>query len=199
MHAWSADCGDEATVEARTRCYALQYCAQLHDPTGRTECERDLTPAETASAARPIAMDETQPSESEGARQENDPVAPDQRATPVMRMTQSASHESASVEPPPTNKSGKKFRLEDAVTITRLARISHNRYLVALDNGQLWEQTDAAQVRIKPGYRGRISRSTLGAEKLILDRGGRIKVRRIRCEQSDADDVTRSKCGSMGL
>ncbi|MBW7931063.1 MAG: hypothetical protein H3C57_07150, partial [Gammaproteobacteria bacterium] len=66
-----------------------------------------------------------------------------------------------------------------SATVVALDTDPRGRLLLALDNGQAWEQIDSGRLAIQPGTRVRIRRAALGSYLLGIDGGtGSMRVRR---------------------
>jgi len=66
-------------------------------------------------------------------------------------------------------------------TVNSIATDPHGRLLLALDNGQHWEQVDPGRLAIQPGALVRIRRAALGSYLLGIEgRAGSMRVRRRR-------------------
>jgi hypothetical protein len=84
--------------------------------------------------------------------------------------------------------------------VEEVAVSAHRRRLVRLDNGQLWEETEARNTAMRPGDAVVIRRATFGSFRMfVVDQSRSTTVRRVDCEDAEANAVTRRKCAAMGL
>lgn len=143
-------------------------CRAIVDAKARVRCYDDaidaLSPASFVPVAdHPILKPNQMPEDSEGT-------------TPEERFGLSGAES--------RRKAGLEFEDKDLdliqATITAVSRTAYDKFVVVLDNGQKWRQTDTKRLRLQPGDAVRISSAIFGSFLLEKSTGSRmVRVQRI--------------------
>lgn len=104
----------------------------------------------------------------------------------------------APVAPPSTMSVEPTDRFDAEVTMVR--RLIHNRQLIALDNGMLFESDRARQSHIEAGDQVRVKRASSRFGRRYQIAGpvrGAVSAIRLRCDSTEASKDTRRKCALL--
>ena len=83
--------------------------------------------------------------------------------------------------------------------ITSVVQQRNGRLLIGLNNGQVWEENEASNRarRIKLGSTAELSKITFGYV-MRFEQGGSMRVRRLACDSSHAEQNVINKCKRAG-
>jgi hypothetical protein len=66
-------------------------------------------------------------------------------------------------------------------TVSKVKQLLRGQWLIYLENGQKWQQTDTAKIKLKIGHKVRLKKGALGAVYLYSEGSNRsIKVKRLK-------------------
>jgi hypothetical protein len=208
----AAACEDLEDVDERLGCLKGRYCADTRSDAERAKCYEDIVRGLLTGAAPP---DEA-PSDStivapaaapapvlEEAVSEADVVVPkaDQAVTVVEETTipteESAPEDAFGRRPEPVYQGDEPKRI--GATITSVVEQRDGRLLIALDNGQVWEENEASTKvrRIRIGSGAEVSKILFGYI-MRFEKGGSTRVRRLACGSAHAKRGELSKCKRAG-
>ena len=139
-------------------------CRAIVDPAARVECYDQIVDA-ASSIAAPSA-----PESSTADPEEHQQLAPQDR----FGLSEAEARRQAGLE----------LKKDDLdlieAKITHIARTGYDKFVVTLDNGQTWRQTDTKKLRLRHGDAVRISSAAFGSFLLEKSTGSRmIRVQRI--------------------
>lgn len=88
---------------------------------------------------------------------------------------------------------------EITARIAALAKDFYGAYLIALDNGQVWEENARSRAQLRIGQEVTIARRTLGAYKLRAKRSASTDVHRLDCDSEyvGLDRDAKDKCAHI--
>jgi hypothetical protein len=157
---------DRVTIDAAR-------CLELESPDERLACfERQVGEARSGERAEPPATTIPQPAPSAAAPAATPPAPPAALPTPdrTVDVAQQPQRERADAQG------------EWVGSITALSQRMPNRYVVTLDNGQVWEQQLAERYPLQVGQRVRVYQSRWGETYRLQAEGknGFIQVTRAR-------------------
>jgi hypothetical protein len=177
--AW-ADCADARTAEERRACLVRERCPEARTDAERLACYERLLDEQLADAGERNAT----PGRGAGTSAAHGPENAEERFGLERRMRHGEAPELAEVQ----------------ATIERIAIVAHRRMIFRLDNGQVWEETEARDIAIRPGDAVVVRRATFGSFRLLSAESNRgTTVRRIDCDDPRAAQATRRKCTALGL
>lgn len=172
----SASAQDSGTVTVDVaRCLELESEAERRDCfAARVDEVLDATAA-AAPGPEPAAAGDSEPAPqaAEPARRrsaEAETTAPRERMAPRPDAAASA------------DQAGEPANGEFFATIVEISERLPNAYIITLDNGQVWEQTEPKRYPLRPGLEVRIYRTRWGNRYRLagVDSGQHIQVRRLR-------------------
>ncbi|TKB56096.1 hypothetical protein [Ferrimonas aestuarii] len=68
-----------------------------------------------------------------------------------------------------------------SATVSKVKFDAYDRFIITLDNGQVWKQAESRRYKIKPDYKVTIEKAALGSFLLIAEgRGGSTRVKRVQ-------------------
>ena len=66
-------------------------------------------------------------------------------------------------------------------TVSKVKFDAYDRFIITLDNGQIWKQTESRRYKIKPDYKITIDKAALGSYLLMAEgRSGSTRVKRLQ-------------------
>jgi hypothetical protein len=190
---------------------AVPWVAAERCPDANSDAERLACYERLLDALEGVTGAETE-ADATADRRRAQPQGDGPRAEPPTGTTadQPRAEPRAAVDPPSaTERFGLTQRIrhpadadvtELEAAVEEVAVSAHRRRLVRLDNGQLWEETEARNTAMRPGDAVVIRRATFGSFRMfVVDQSRSTTVRRVDCEDAEANAVTRRKCAAMGL
>ena len=166
------DCAEHAGVDDQMTCYVQRFCREPVTDADRAACYATVIRSLLADAPVGDAPDSAPPAAGTFGLSTEDIVKRDR---------------SAPEEDPPRDMSAR---------VHAIVERSFGLRIFALDNGQVWEELEPSRARLKTGDGVRIVRGSLNSYKLLTDRGGHARVRRVPCETA-TDDDTIAKCHAI--
>ena len=212
----AAACEDLEDVDARLSCLEEQYCSDTKSDAERAQCYEDImrglltdsfsqgrpreeSPADSttvAPAVAPAPVPDEAVSEADVAGSGSD------QAVTVVEETAIPTKESAPEDafgrrPEPVYQGDEPKRM--GANITSVVQQRNGRLLIGLDNGQVWEENEASNRarRIKLGSTAELSKITFGYV-MRFEQGGSMRVRRLACDSSHAEQNVINKCKRAG-
>lgn len=216
----AAACEDLEDVDARLSCLEEQYCSDTKSDAERVQCYEDImrglltgsfsrgrpqgeTAAEPSTVAPPpVSAPDEAATESHQAVSKSDEAVPADPSVTVVEETtiqteKGAPEDAFGRRPEPVYQGKEPKRI--GANVTSVVEQRNGRLLVALDNGQIWEENEASTKRrmIKIGSTAEVSKITFGY-MMRFERGGSMRVRRLACDSTHAKRDVLSKCKRAG-
>ena len=159
-------CFELESSEARRACFGAQVDAALEerDEVDSANSSQYPLPVIQPGAAKPAQA--TTPKEASASEQ----------ALPVQTASETGTPRDAPSPEPETDER------EYFGTIVEMRERLPNAYVIRLDNGQIWQQTEPKQYPLRPGLEVRLYPTRWGSRYRLagVDSGGHIQVRRVR-------------------
>jgi len=135
----------------------VRACAALRSDTERLACfDRKVVPAATG-----VTASTTSPSQEE-------------------MFGMSSGVAGADAEPPPPSADKPESIDEITAQVASLQALARGERVITLDNGQVWQTVDTAELLIKPGDSVTISRAALGTFRLVTSSHRTARVKRVQ-------------------
>ena len=167
-----ARCLELESVEARLACFGAEVDEVLEERAPTVSEEQSQT------SAGDTAVDETAIIERLSAERDRAPAVQQEPelSRSERRALREAEQNAARVDQDSTPEPGEFFG-----TIVELRERLPNAYVIRLDNGQIWEQTEPKRYALRPGLEVRIYPTRWGSRYRLtgIESGGHIQVRRV--------------------
>jgi hypothetical protein len=179
---WAADCSDLPTAEQRRVCLVESRCPDARGDAERLACYERLLDEHLVSEVKTPSSASAESVQGGAIGQGAEPDA-EARFGLTARLRHPGDAELSEVR----------------AAVEQVGIGTERRRIVRLDNGHVWEEVEARNTGVSAGDEVTIRRATFGSFRMfVADQRRATMVRRLDCNDEEANAATRRKCEVVG-